>query len=288
MAGKIPETSPRRGFPGSSFKYTPLRHIRVLYVTFLQGLFRHAPRGSYHWDENEDESEIIITNENRLDQEVVEKKPAFTLTRGPISFFGMGIDDRVTEDFQTGAKEKAILLPGTMTINAISRVELEAEDLAWVAAEHVWLLRDLFMKAGFYEANRAPQIGSPSPAGSIIAGDSGDEFTVVPVSVPFQVPRNSKFTPLGKQIVRGIEQEFQTRLTQFSSEGPPYNPFESPQAFYEQRPESFAPQASNTYSRTPDPAGARTAQQPPKQYHPLDPAKEVTVRVVRPNRAGSR
>lgn len=283
MSAKFPNRAPNRGFPGSSFKYTPLRHVRVLYVTFLQGLFRHAPRGCYHWDENEEESEIIITSENRLDQEVVEKKPAFTVTRGPVGFYGMGIDDKVTEDLQTGGKEKAVLVPGTITLNAISRVELEAEDLAWVAAEHIWLLRDMFLRMGFFDANRSPQIGAPSPAGSIISGDQGDEFYVVAVTLPFQFPRNSKFTPLGTMIVQGIEVAVDKRLRDLQEKaGYPYSDFENPVGVSESLAPSFAPQASNTYSRSPDPAGTHTYEPPPKVYHPLNPTKEVSVRVVRP------
>lgn len=283
---KAPTTTELSRFPGSSFKYTPMRHLRVLFVSFVQGLFGAAPRGCYHWEPDDENSEIIITNENRLDAEVLNKRPGITFTRGPVQFYSFGIDDRRSFDFATERKEKAVLVPGTMTINVVSRVMLEAEDLAWVVMEHIWLLRDLFLKMGFFELGRTPQMGSPSPAGSIVSNDQGDEYTVVPVAVPFQFPRNSAFTPLGKQIVNNIQQTLSLNAPQLvGSVGPPMTSHEYPASLHECPPSSFAPRASNVYQQSPDPAGMRQNFLP-KQRHPLDPSKTVTVRVVRPHQPG--
>lgn len=288
MAAKVPETQGRASFPGSSFKYTPLRHVRVLFITFVQGLFQAAPKGAYHWAEDEEDTDIIITNENKLDPEVIGKRPAITFTRGPVQFYSLGIDDRVSYDFALDKKVKGVLIPGTMTVNCISRVELEAEDLAWVVAEHIWLLRDLMMKAGFFEIGRQPQIGSPSPAGSIISNDQGDEYTAVPITVPFQFARNSSFTPLGKQIVNNIQQTLIAQGKIFASVGPPKQSHEYPVSTVDTPPPSFAPAASDAQGQTPDPGGLKSPPFLPKQPHPLNPARLVTVRTVRPFQHGLR
>lgn len=284
MAAKVPETEGRATFPGSSFKYTPLRHIRVLFVTFVQGLFAAAPKGAYHWVDDEENTDILIVNENRIDPEVLGKRPAITFTRGPLQFYSLGIDDRVSYDFALDKKTKGVLVPGTMTINCLSRVELEAEDLAWVVTEHIWLLRDLLMKAGFFDIGRAPQIGSPSPAGSIIMNDQGDEFTAVPITVPFQFARNSSFTPLGMQIVNRIRQELTLGVKTFASKGIPMQSHEYPINMTAVSPPSFAPAASDARGRTPDPGGMKSPPFLPKQPHPLNPSRIVTVRTVRPFR----
>jgi hypothetical protein len=288
VAAKVPETQGRPTFPGSSFKYTPLRHVRVLFVTFVQGLFAAAPKGCYHWLEDEENSEIIITNENRIDPEVLNKRPAITFTRGPMQFYSLGIDDRVDYDFALDKKRKGVLVPGTMTINCVSRVELEAEDLAWVVTEHIWLLRDLLMKAGFFEVGRNPQIGSPSPAGSIVTNDQGDEYTAVPITVPYQFARDSSFTPLGKQIVNNIRQQLTLNAKTFASTGVPMQSHEYPVNTVACPPPSFAPSASDARGRTPDPGGLKSPPFLPKQPHPLNPAKTVTVRTVRPFQHGLR
>ncbi len=284
MAAKVPETTGKAAFPGSSFKYTPLRHVRVLFVTFVQGLFQAAPKNCYKWSEDEENTDIIIQNENRLDPNVLGQRPAITFTRGPLQFYSLGIDDRVDYDFALDKKRKGVLVPGTMTINCISRVELEAEDLSWIVAEHIWLLRDLLMKAGFFEVGRTPQIGSPAPAGSIIANDQGDEYTVVPITVPYQFARDSQFTPLGKQIVNNIRQQLTVSAKTFASVGTPMQSHEYPINTVACPPPSFAPQASDVGGRTPDPGGKKSPPFLPKQPHPLNPSQMVTVRTVRPYR----
>ena len=287
MAGKVTESRPTPTFPDSSFKYTPLRHVRVLFIRFCQGLFFKAPPGCYHWEPDDERSEILITNENKLDPETINKRPGISFTRGPCQFYSLGIDDRETVDFRTDGKEKGVLIPGTMTINLVSRVQQETEDLAWVVAEHIWLLRDLLMKAGFFEIGRGPQIGSPSQAGSIIANEMGDEFYVTPVSIPWQFARNSKFTPLGKQIVSSIQQSLSATLQPVRSPGIQYHPHEYPVNVTESSPPAFAPLATDAKGGTPDPGRAQQYFIP-KQPHPLLPGVTVTVRTVRPFRSGLR
>lgn len=284
MAGKVPETQPAAGYPDSSFKYTPMRHLRVMFIRFCQGLFHAAPIGSYHWDPDENITELIISNENKLDPEVISRRPGLSFTRGPIQFYSLGIDDMMYYEWDIDKKTKGVLVPGTMTINCVSRVPQESEDIAWVVMEHLWLLRHLLMQAGFFEIGRQPQMGSPSPAGSIVAGDQGDEFTVTSVSVPFQFSRTSSFTPLGKRIVQNVQFALNTRSDPkyIGSLGVPSQGFNGPFNETVVAPSSFAPNASDAQGQTPDPAGVRQVFLP-KQPHPLNPAKTVSVRTVRPH-----
>jgi hypothetical protein len=293
VAARTPETAPQAGFPDSSFKYTPLRHVRVMFIRFVQGLFYSAPEGCYHWDEDEQKTELLVTNEQKMDPEVLYKRPAITFTRGPVSFYSMGIDDLLEYEFDIAKKTKGVLIPGTMAINCISRVPQEAEDLAWVVAEHIWLLRDLLMKAGFFEIGKSPQIGSPSPAGSIVAQDQGDEFTVVAVSVPYQFSRTSSLTPLGNRIVEGIEQHLTLNpgpgmaggRPVVGSTGAAWHPHEIPLTVHVCPAKSFAPGTSGVYSKATRP-GVRPQAFLPKQPHPLNPAVTVRVRTVLPRRPG--
>jgi len=121
----------------------------------------------------------------------------------------LGLDDMATYDANTGAKTKTIVVPGTMVLNACSRVPLESESLAWHAGEHIWLLRDVLHRTGFYQIGQDISIGAPSPAGSIVAGDGADEWYATPVSLPFQIQRTSRFTPLGQRIAKAIETRVQ-------------------------------------------------------------------------------
>ena len=288
MSARVPETGVQAQFPDSSFKYTPLRHVRVMFIRFCQGLFHAAPKGCYHWAysdeemliEDEQNTELTITNEQKIDPEVLHKRPAITFTRGPVQFYSLGIDDLISYEFDISKKTKGVLVPGTMAVNCVSR------DLAWVVAEHIWLLRDLLMKAGFFEIGRMPQIGSPSPAGSIVSNDQGDEFTVVAVSVPYQFSRTSSLTPLGDRIVAGIEQSLNLNpLRPVGSTGAAYHSHEIPLQVHVCPADNYAPNAQGVYGRSARP-GVRPQAFLPKQRHPLYPGRMVSVRTVLPRRQG--
>lgn len=286
MPSRVPTTTHLSGFPGSSFKYTPLQHVRVLFASFLQGLFSEAPIGQFHWDPDEEKTEIIIRDENPIHVETIGARPAISLTIGPCQFYSLGMDDMYSFDFALERKVKTVLIPGTMSINVCSRVDIEAHNLAWVISEHIWLLRDLLIKAGFFEIGRNIQVGPPSPAGSIVSNDSADEWYCSTISVPWQFNRKSAFTPLGRQIANNIELRVNetNRLIDEGRGGPALAGHELAVKVTERFPPSFAPDASDVYGKTPDPADERTYSLPVAP-HPLNPAKLVVVETIRPFRA---
>lgn len=286
MPSKVNETATRDGFPESSFKYTPLQHLRVVFVRFVQGLFGAAPVGAYRWLPDMESTEIIVTDESPINTTKLQARPGVTFTRSSIQFYSAWTDDMMEFDFRTETKTKSVLVPGTMSVNCISRVDLESEQIAWIIAEHFWLLRELLMKAGFFDAARMITVSAPSPAGSIVTGDQADEYFSTVVSIPFQIYRTSAFTPLGRQIVNNIELSLTTGLR-----GPPQSGVTVPTHEFQRSevwepPPSFAPDAADQYGRTPQ--FGRQPQPLPLQPHPLNPSKIVTVRTVRANRPGTR
>jgi hypothetical protein len=290
-ATKAPTTTANGAFPRDSFKYSPIEHARSLFVGFLQGLFSAALPGNYHWEPDDSTSEIYITNENPVKTTNAGQRPAITITRSPIQFYSLGLDDMLHFNMRTGAKEKTVLVPGTMHINVCSRVSLETEHLAWVCAEMLWLHRELLLQAGFFEVGRSPAIGAPTAAGSIIASDNGDEWFVTAVSCPFQFYRTSRTTPLNKTIVQDIAVAIRTRLlavdlmnrTTGGHGGEPSSGGANlPVQVMGSRPPPYAPMASDIYGNTPNPlAGGPPLL--PLVPHPLNPAQLVTVRSSRPN-----
>jgi hypothetical protein len=290
MPSKVPTTNPAGAFPEDSFKYSPLEHARSLFVGFFQGLFSAAPIGAYHWEEDSNSTEIYISNENPIHAENIGQRPAVSFTRGPVQFYSLGLDDMLDFDMRTGTKKKSVLVPGTMVINCSSRVSLECERIAWVCAEQLWMHREQLMQAGFFEIGRQPAIGSPSPAGSIIVADSGDEWYVTPVTCPFQFYRTSQASPLGKNILEEITLSIRLKLRAINEQnlrvGGHCGPIEAaganlPVGVQGYRPPAFAPLASDVYGNTPVPGA--TAPVLLTAPHPLNPAQRVVVRASRPN-----
>ena len=262
---------PDRGIPGSSWKYTPLQHLRETFALFCQGLFAAAPPGAFHWTPDLEHTELVITDENPINTEKIGARPAVNFVRGPIRFSSIGMDDMVDYNFSTGKKTKEIFIPGTMSINCCSSNDLESEQVAWVIGEMTWLLRELLLQeGGLFEVGREISMGSPSPAGSIVANDMGSEWYATTLTVPYQLTRRSAFTPLGRTIVQSIQLSLSTRRSLVGSRGTPdagYNVSECP-------PEAFS-SASDAQGQTPDPAGLRESFLPKQQ--PTTPATRVCV-----------
>lgn len=287
MSAKIPETGSTPEIP-VNFRYTPMEQLRTTFVCFLQGLFHYAPNGCYHWEEDENDTEIIIQDEGTVKEEVISKRPVITIVRGPMQFSTLGLDDMERYDADIDRKVKSVIVSGTMTINCCSRVSLESEKIAWISMEHIWLLRQELIGSNLlFDTGRAPQLGSPSPAGSIVADDKGDEYFVTPIMMPVQFIRQSSFMPLGKPAVQSIINRISTNIPKIRQVGPcPPGGHEYPLSLQACPPGSFYPGASDAFGKTPVPGG--TPDRLPKVPHPLNPAVTVTVKQVRPFCGGLR
>lgn len=219
MPFKLTKTNDDGAFPASSFKHGPLEHLRTIFVEFVCGLFEAAPRGAYHWDEDADLSEIVIRDENPIQVQNYGDRPAINFTRGPMQFYGMGMGDVFDWRQDTGKVTKAVLLPGTMSINCSSRSDLESERLAFIVAEHLWLLRERLMAMGVFDIGR-PSLSSPTRGSEIIPSDSADEWYVTSASFPVQLYRTSQFTPLGREVVNSIDLRLRAVSTAGVDKGP--------------------------------------------------------------------
>jgi hypothetical protein len=177
-----------------------------------------------------------------------------------------------------------------MVVNCSSRVARESERIAWICAEQLWLHREMLMAAGFFEIGRQPAIGAPSPAGSIVQADAGEEWYVTPVTCPFQLYRTSQYSPLGKRIVREMGLSIRARLDAVNQQNVNSNGHGGPVATtlpgfpYEvdaQRPPAYAPAASDVYGGPPVPGEVAPVLR--TVPHPHNPARIVTIRGSRPN-----
>lgn len=282
MSEKTNNSRPSNDLPDENFTSSPLEHVRTLLVRFLKGLFWAAPVGSYHWTPGED-SEIVITDADSVHSSQINSRPCITVTRGPVQFYSLGMDDMLTYDPVTGTKKKSVLVPGTLTMNCCSRVPLECDRLAWVSAENLWLHRELLMSEGFFEIGRMLGIGSPSPAGSIIVNDSGDEWFVTAVTVPIQFYRTSQTSPLNTGYIKNITASIRASLNTANPDCGPASTTNGglPFKYGGCPPPTFAPYASDARGNTPRPG--QEAPKLPMVPHPLNPSQMVYVRAVRPN-----
>lgn len=287
MGAKTPHTEPRGARPATSFVENPLEHVRSLYAVFLQGIFYSRQPGFHHWSPNEDVTEISVRGESPLHTETIGDRPTLSLTRAPVSFSQLGFDDMLRYDPTTGRKVKSLLIPGTMIINCCSKNDLESEHLAWIAGEHIWLMRDILMRQGFYDIGRNIQIGSPSQAEGIVVGDGAEEWFATSVTSPFFFHRTSSFQPLNRPMLRELDVRLRMPAAVPLQQGipsqgagglvdPPWQKDVFP-------PPPFAPGAGNPNIRTETNLAGL-----PIVPHPLNPDVMVVLRPMRADQPGLR
>lgn len=198
----------------------PLNYAVKCFVAFLQTIYEEAPMGYYHWRPSLEETELVITEENPIKLEVFERKPAISVVLGPTQFNGTALDDLLHVDARNAAEIHTDLLPGTMILNCLSRVPQECRFLGWLSARTIWNLRKLFIRElGFHEVGRKIAIGSVSPAGALVQGDTEGEWHSVTVSCPFFLQWTDRVTPLkedwnGRPIypLQKIDMRIRTRM----------------------------------------------------------------------------
>lgn len=201
MTGPRP-SSPEHARSSSNALRAAVRH----FVEFFQWQFSQAPVGAYRWVDDENDSEIHISGDSPIIPTKVGQRPAITVLRAHAAWSGTGINDQVFVDLRTGAKAYMDLVPTTIMVNVLSRLDVEAEELAEFCAGRVRVFREAIVGASngliLYTGQRIA-ISPPSPPGSLVGGDSPDgEWSVCVVSVPTYLQTLDSRWPLNKPILR--------------------------------------------------------------------------------------
>lgn len=204
-SSKVQTSSPLGTDEVSAWGENPLFHVTRLCISFLQNLFKQAPDGEFRWDQDRQITQLVVTDELPLHSEQVNKRPAIVTVRSPVQWQGVGLEQRRDESLRTGARVHTDLISGHMTFNCLSRVKVEAEQLGWLVARHLWILHRLFMKVGFHKMGHRVQILSATPAGALISGDTEGEIHNVPVISPYEFQWTERITPLNLDMLNEVE-----------------------------------------------------------------------------------
>lgn len=182
------QANPRTGNWMSDTKDILIRFLQEYFAlqTPGQGMF-HFSRGEPDGPlgpTDEVNTEVIITDAGALSTEVVEKRPAIVLSRGPFAYANTAMDNFLTQAEASDKRTHTDLLLGSFVINCISRNGLEAEKLALLVAKAIRIHRRRIQLSGFFQIGQRIRIGSESPANALVAGDSEEDFIAVPVTFP--------------------------------------------------------------------------------------------------------
>jgi hypothetical protein len=185
----------------------PIVYSMRLYVQYLQGLFNFMPAGSFHWEPNDEITEIVIRGQAPLNTEVVGKRPAITVVMGPCQYSGIGIDNMLSFDSKTGNRTRTDLLTGFLVVYTLADSDITALRLAHVVAHHTRVDQRLLESPGGFHAiaRPSPTINSPSPPGQLVMGDPG-QLVMCQVNIPFQIQWTWQTQPKQQAQFRSLEQ----------------------------------------------------------------------------------
>ena len=158
--------------------------IKRTFLGFLQQLYGSIEPGYYRWDSNLQVTEIVITDETPVNLEVVGKRPAITTVRGPVAYAGLTLGTRQPSSLLEAKKKYTDLASCTLTLNHLASVDTASEYVATVTARHLWWLKNLIKRGTLIHEIQQPQIGSPSPAGALVQGDSQGTWRNTTVAIP--------------------------------------------------------------------------------------------------------
>lgn len=181
----------------------PLTHWTRVFTRFLQVMFATWDKGNYKWTPDEKTTDILIMGEATVAQEVVEKRPAIIVSRGPVAFGNVAMDQFKEFDYEQGKRTHTDLISSLMTFNCLSREGLEAQRIAYMAAYATRVFKRTLMHAGIHRVGEELQIGSESPPGSLVPGDPS-EIVLVSVSVPFHFQMTWSVEPIDKELLTEI------------------------------------------------------------------------------------
>lgn len=185
----------------------PSLYCLRLYVQYLQGLFNQMPTDSFHWEPDDEVSEIVIRAQAPLDLKTVGKRPALTVVQGPYNFMNLGIDNMVSYNMSTEEKTRTDLISGHLVVYCLGDGDIIPMKLAHLVSHHTRCdSRLLEGPGGFYTIARpAPSINSPSAPGQLIMGDP-EGLVMVQVNIPYAFQWTWKVTPLSSPILRNLQQ----------------------------------------------------------------------------------
>jgi hypothetical protein len=184
------------------------------WVLFLQGLFRSRERGDFHWNFDDNETEISIQSTQPTEVESQHRRPLIVVQRLRSSTLGASRDQTLQISFTTGVKTFTRLHNFNIVIMVVAREGVEAENLLWFIDEMILPFKPQIQRVGrmHHISNRA-SFSEESRHGSIVPGSSVPEWRsvslVIECSVQSQV-RASLGTASFDNIARSVNLQLET------------------------------------------------------------------------------
>lgn len=173
---------PKKMFPDS------LRFMENSLLAFYQALFSTFPKGEFHWDENKEESEIVIEGRSTDNLSDIDTRPKIVAARGSVNWSGRGQGGNNfvgSANLSQFKRNYADINSGVVGISCFSREDMESDRLAQICFDSVQMFAPVLRKLGFLTIHAA-QVGNRG----MVKSDSRPELFVTPVVIRMDLTRN--------------------------------------------------------------------------------------------------
>ena len=111
--------------------YPPAILVRVVFLNYLRQAYATRPIGDLKYNEDDEQTEIIIKESATLNDVAVQKRPAILITRGSMTPMNMGMNNSQNFfDVHTLTSRHIDLLTTSLGFSCISPLMLESESIA--------------------------------------------------------------------------------------------------------------------------------------------------------------
>lgn len=191
----------------------PLQYVTRVYLAFLQGIFSVFEAGAYRWSEDEQLSEINISDQSPFPFDRLEQRPAIVATMGPAQWANLSLDNLENLDFKTGKRRHSDLVSATMSLNVLAKMGPEARRLAWIVFSSIRRHNRLLQKnTGIHQVGNLMSMGQESAPGALVQPEADSEVVLVTVSSPFFFKWTEEITPLDAAKASAIQANLQATI----------------------------------------------------------------------------
>lgn len=171
----------------------PVIEDRLYLVTrglciWLQSLFATAPAGTSRWRPEDEESEILIFEQEPTEAQRSNRRPIISVSRSAMTFSGSSVGQAYRQSVTSDATMYTDLIPGHVTIRFIARTGPEAQALAVTVATLLPVFRASICRlCRLHQLGLNVTIGPEAPYNQYISGSASPEWKVVPLYIPVTV-----------------------------------------------------------------------------------------------------
>jgi hypothetical protein len=170
-------------------------------LCFFQAYFKQKQDERFRFHEDDRLSKLFIFDKYSYNREVAEQRPGLVTDRGPMRWGGRHIDQFIGSQPMSSERIYKDILSATVTVNAISKEGLEAEELAQYAFLLPMIFKDILRnKVGILNI-----LSTALGRESILKADSRPDLHVVPTEIAIEMEYAWTITDIRAKIAQAVK-----------------------------------------------------------------------------------